>query len=93
MHAMKDSEHIILLNDDVIVTAGWVLDLTRHLRMDPKLGIVSPVTNKCGNEALVPLELVLNASQSVVLSRRAESVTFMTSRVCVVLAKCTSGLN
>ncbi|MBW4437907.1 MAG: polysaccharide pyruvyl transferase CsaB [Pleurocapsa minor GSE-CHR-MK-17-07R] len=48
----EDSEYIVLLNDDVIVTQGWLSKLIRHLR-DTGIGMVGPVTNSCGNEARI----------------------------------------
>ena len=45
--------HLILLNNDTIVTRGWASALVRHLVADPGLGLVGPVTNAIGNEAKV----------------------------------------
>lgn len=46
-------EHLILLNADTMVTAGWVERLIRHTRSDPKAGIVVAVTNFGGNEVKI----------------------------------------
>ena len=35
-----DGEMLVILNNDTYVTPGWLLDLTRHLRKDPNLGLV-----------------------------------------------------
>jgi ATP-binding cassette, subfamily B, bacterial len=43
---------IVLLNNDAVVTPGWLKGLARHLD-DPEIGLVGPVTNRCGNEAEV----------------------------------------
>lgn len=48
-------EYLVLLNNDTIVTPGWVRTLTRHLRRDPTIGLIGPVTNDIGNEARVPV--------------------------------------
>jgi GT2 family glycosyltransferase len=48
--------YIILLNNDTIVTRGWIGGLVKHLERDEKLGIVGPVTNNCGNEAKIDIE-------------------------------------
>jgi GT2 family glycosyltransferase len=48
-------EYFVLLNNDVVVTRGWLSALIRHLRRDPTIGIVGPVTNAIGNEAMVPV--------------------------------------
>jgi GT2 family glycosyltransferase len=41
---------LVLLNNDVIVTPRW-LDGLRARLTDPVVGVVGPVTNRCGNEA------------------------------------------
>jgi GT2 family glycosyltransferase len=43
---------LVLLNNDTIVTPGWLSGLAAHLD-DPSVGLVGPVTNRCGNEAEV----------------------------------------
>lgn len=41
---------LVLLNNDTIVTPGWLGGLVRHLG-DSTLGLVGPCTNRIGNEA------------------------------------------
>lgn len=43
-------EYVIILNNDTYVTPGWIVDLIRPMRLDPKIGMVGPVTNMIGNE-------------------------------------------
>ncbi len=43
---------LILLNNDAIVTPGWLPRLCWHLR-DEAVGLVGPVTNHIGNEAQI----------------------------------------
>jgi GT2 family glycosyltransferase len=45
-------EVIVLLNNDTVVTPGWIAKLTRHLA-DPAVGMVGPATNMCGNESII----------------------------------------
>jgi len=45
-------ELIVLLNNDTVVTHGWLGRLLHHLG-DPTVGMVGPVTNWAGNEARV----------------------------------------
>jgi len=52
--ARATGEYLVLLNNDTVVTRGWLAALVRHLLADPSLGLVGPVTNAIGNEALVP---------------------------------------
>ena len=49
-------ELLVILNNDTYATPGWMLDLTRHLRQDPNLGLVGPVTNNIGNEARIDIQ-------------------------------------
>lgn len=48
-------DYFILLNNDVIVTPGWLSRLVFHLRKD-KIGLVGPVTNSIGNEAKINIK-------------------------------------
>ena len=46
-------DYLILLNIDTMVTSGWIGRLLGHLRRDPQIGLICPVTNFAGNEALI----------------------------------------
>lgn len=46
-------EVLVLLNNDTRVSQGWVRTLCGHLRRDPTLGLVGPVTDNIGNEAKI----------------------------------------
>jgi GT2 family glycosyltransferase len=48
-------EFLVILNNDTYVTPGWIRTLASHLRRDPSLGIVGPVTNNIGNEARIEI--------------------------------------
>ncbi|MEJ8553407.1 glycosyltransferase [Tepidibacter sp. Z1-5] len=50
-HAKGD--YIILLNNDTVVTKGWITGLVKHLDRDNNLGLVGPVTNSIGNESKI----------------------------------------
>jgi GT2 family glycosyltransferase len=50
--AAAQGEILVLLNNDTIVPTGWLSGLAAHLA-DPTVGLVGPVTNRCGNEAEV----------------------------------------
>jgi GT2 family glycosyltransferase/glycosyltransferase involved in cell wall biosynthesis len=46
-------EYLVMLNNDTVVTPGWVLTLLRHLQSDSSIGLVGPVTNNIGNQAKI----------------------------------------
>ena len=54
LHAAT-GEYLILLNNDVIVTPGWISRLLFHVQK-LNIGLVGPVTNSIGNEALIHIE-------------------------------------
>ncbi|MGA1874719.1 MAG: glycosyltransferase [bacterium] len=43
--AASSGEFVLLLNNDVIVTEGWLAGMLECLKNDPKTGIVGPMTN------------------------------------------------
>ncbi|VVP80153.1 hypothetical protein PS938_00602 [Pseudomonas fluorescens] len=51
--AAASGEYIVVLNNDTVVTAGWIKGLIRHLRDNKDVGIIGPITNNIGNEAKV----------------------------------------
>ena len=53
--AAAKGEYMVILNNDTYVTPGWLVDLIRHLRKDPQLGLAGPVTNNIGNEAKIDI--------------------------------------
>ncbi|HSE65297.1 MAG TPA: glycosyltransferase [Thermoanaerobaculia bacterium] len=53
--AASHGVYLCLMNNDTVVTRGWLSALVRHLDRDPGLGMVGPSTNEAGNEAKVPV--------------------------------------
>jgi len=51
--ALARGEVVVLLNNDTVVPPGLLRRLVDHLRRDPKIGLLCPTTNFCGNEARV----------------------------------------
>jgi GT2 family glycosyltransferase/glycosyltransferase involved in cell wall biosynthesis len=45
-------EYLVFLNNDTVVTNGWLTRLVEHLQ-DPSVGMVGPVTNSASNEAKI----------------------------------------
>lgn len=50
---ISEGEFVIFLNNDTIVTPGWINGLLYHLLKNPSAGMVGPVTNSIGNEAKI----------------------------------------
>lgn len=52
---MKEAtgDYIILLNNDVLLTPGWINRLLFHYQSD--IGLIGPVTNSIGNEAKIDI--------------------------------------
>jgi GT2 family glycosyltransferase len=47
---------LCLLNNDTVVTRGWLSTLIGHLRKSPTTGMVGPVSNMVGNKAKIPVD-------------------------------------
>lgn len=50
---MATGDYLVLLNNDTVITRGWLTALLRHLHSDAELGLVGPVTNAIANEAKI----------------------------------------
>jgi GT2 family glycosyltransferase len=48
-------KYVILLNNDTVVTRGWITGFIKHLDRDKKLGLLGPVTNKGWSESKIPV--------------------------------------
>lgn len=48
-------EQILLLNNDTVVTTGWLERLVDVLRSDPKIGLVGPCSNSVSGSQQVPV--------------------------------------
>lgn len=51
--AISNGEYIVLLNNDTVVTKGWLTGLLKHFNQKEKVAMVGPVTNSIGNEAKI----------------------------------------
>ena len=51
--AAASGEILVMLNNDTEVSPGWIHGLRRHFQRDPRLGLVGPVTDNIGNEAMI----------------------------------------
>lgn len=53
--AAASGDYLVMLNNDTVVTRGWLLTLLRHFQADAQLGLLGPATNHIGNESKVPV--------------------------------------
>jgi GT2 family glycosyltransferase/glycosyltransferase involved in cell wall biosynthesis len=51
--ALAAGDYLVFLNNDTVVTNGWIEGLLHRLEADSTIGIVGPVTNAIGNEARI----------------------------------------
>jgi GT2 family glycosyltransferase/glycosyltransferase involved in cell wall biosynthesis len=54
--AVATGDYLVVLNNDTIVGPGWARGMRRHFEVDPRLGLICPITNNIGNEAQVALK-------------------------------------
>ncbi|MGQ8874939.1 glycosyltransferase family 2 protein [Paenibacillus sp. TSA_86.1] len=47
---MAKGRHIVVLNNDTLVTPGWLENMMACLNSDPQIGVVGPVTNYIGGD-------------------------------------------
>jgi GT2 family glycosyltransferase len=52
---MATGDFLVVLNNDTEVTPGWIWRAIKHFSMNPRLGLLGPSTNNCGNEARIVL--------------------------------------
>jgi GT2 family glycosyltransferase/glycosyltransferase involved in cell wall biosynthesis len=52
LHASRGN-YVVLLNNDTVVTHGWIRTMVNHLNRDQSIGILGVITNNIGNEARV----------------------------------------
>jgi GT2 family glycosyltransferase len=53
--AAANGDILIFLNNDTVVTPGWLPSLTQYLQF-PQIGMVGPVTNSSGNESRIDFD-------------------------------------
>ncbi|MBV9085419.1 MAG: glycosyltransferase [Acidobacteriaceae bacterium] len=87
-------EYIVFLNNDTVVTHGWLSRLTRYLS-DPAVGMIGPVTNSSGNESRIEVDYNdINDMDrfAAAYTRHNDGVTFdihMLALFCAALRKST----
>lgn len=90
---VSKGEYLVLLNNDTHVTNGWVRSLVGHLKRDPSIGLIGPVTNNIGNEAKIKInyntmEEMLTASSLYCFDNIGKSTPLTTAAFfCVMMRR------
>jgi len=50
---LAEGDYVVLLNNDVVVTEGWLRGMIRHMERDKDVGMVGPVSNSVSGRQLV----------------------------------------
>jgi GT2 family glycosyltransferase len=84
--ALSRGDYLLLLNNDVIVTPGWLAGMLAHFERHPRLGILGPRTNCISGPQKIPLDYHpwdIDAMEAVALQRRVrfEGQLSLTQRV------------
>ena len=67
-------KYFVFLNNDTIVTKGWIERLLSYFQTDPSIGLVGPVTNSTGNEARISIQYNSMADMEAFAAERALSM-------------------
>jgi|SRR5437879_113341 len=65
----SSGDWLVILNNDVYVTEGWISTLLAHFRVNRGLGLLGPVTNRCGNESVVDIGEYADMDTMAILAR------------------------
>ncbi len=52
----SQGEYVVLLNNDTVVTPGWLESMIKHIDRDSTIGIVAPLTNYANTEQRIPVD-------------------------------------
>lgn len=91
--AIASGDYLVLLNNDTHVTPGWIRTLVKHLERDKSIGLIGPVTNNIGNEAMIDIQYADMAEmlvKSAAYSRRHIGQLYPLSTAaffCVMMAR------
>ena len=81
-------EYLVLLNNDTLVTPGWLLGLLVHLTRHPSAGMVGPVTNAIGNEAKIRSDYKELSEINYFAARRADRYAGIAFEIRVLALYC-----
>lgn len=53
---IANGEYLVLLNNDTYISSDSMMKMANHLRNNPNIGLIGPVTNNIGNEAKIEIQ-------------------------------------
>jgi GT2 family glycosyltransferase len=86
--SVSNGDYLLFLNNDTIVTPGWLHRLLFHLNANPTVGMVGPVTNAIGNEAKVEIDYSKHADINYFAAKRAEKYAGISFEIKVLALYC-----
>lgn len=90
---LAQGKYIILLNNDTLVSAGWLEALLRLFKEQSSVGLIGPVTNSAGNEQRIDLDGLNEISFAKISDayiKRQKEMWFTTERLgffCVAIRR------
>jgi GT2 family glycosyltransferase/glycosyltransferase involved in cell wall biosynthesis len=85
---LSSGEYLVFLNNDTIVTPGWLYRLYLHLIKNPSAGMVGPVTNAIGNEAKIEIDYSNLEDINIFAARRAQIFPLESFKINVLALYC-----
>jgi GT2 family glycosyltransferase/glycosyltransferase involved in cell wall biosynthesis len=85
---IASGDYIVFLNNDTIVTPGWLNNLLLHLIRNPGAGMVGPVTNAIGNEAKIDIDYAELRGINFFAARRSAGYTGISFKIKVLALYC-----
>ncbi len=85
---VSNGNYLVFLNNDTIVTPGWLHRLYQHLVKNPSVGMVGPVTNAIGNEAKIEVDYTKLEDINYFAVRRAEKYAGISFTIRVLALYC-----
>ena len=82
-------DYLVFLNNDTIVTPGWLQELLYCLNKYPLAGMIGPVTNAIGNEAKIEVDYKALTGINYFAARRADKYRGMAFEIRVLALYCT----
>jgi GT2 family glycosyltransferase len=79
---------LVFLNNDTLVTPGWLHCLLYHLENNPNAGMVGPVTNGIGNEARIDIDYTDLEDINGFAARRAQRFSGVSFEIRVLALYC-----